>query len=64
LDPITTAIRPKSPVFFLTRQKKKFSLAQAFLGTPNPLRFEVLMVAGIKMAVFWVVALCSMVEVY
>jgi hypothetical protein len=27
-------------------------------------RFEVLMVASIKMAIFWVVASCTLVEVY
>jgi hypothetical protein len=29
-----------------------------------PVRFQVLMVAGVKMADTWVVTLCSLVEVY
>jgi hypothetical protein len=33
-----------------------------YLSTLN--RIEVLMAASMKMAVFWVVALCSLVEVY
>jgi hypothetical protein len=34
------------------------------METGNLVRFEVLMVASMKMAVFWVVAPCNLLEIY
>jgi hypothetical protein len=70
LDPIIIAVRPKKACSFWTRQKKrgKFILGNTCSSlswnTRSFVRFDVLRMARIKMVVFWVVALCSLVEVY